>query len=139
MTDATRQRVGARSTQKRADVLQALDACQDFVSAQQLYTRMTASGLQVGLSTVYRTLQALDRGGRLDTVRDTDGERLYRWRSPSGHRHYLICRRCSRSQAVDTDAVELWVEHISATSGFADVEHTLELSGLCPDCHPPAR
>ncbi|MEV3989894.1 transcriptional repressor [Streptomyces sp. NPDC049837] len=137
MADAARARVGTRSTQKRADVLEALDACQDFVSAQQLHARMAGAGLQVGLSTVYRTLQALDRDGRLDTVRDADGERLYRWRPTAGHRHYLICRRCGRSQAVDTDVVEQWAERLAETSGFDGVEHTLELSGVCPRCRPP--
>lgn len=134
MTGAARERVGTRSSQKRADVLVALDACHDFVSAQQLYTRMSAAGMQVGLSTVYRTLQALDRNGRLDTVRDADGERLYRWRSSTGHQHYVICRRCGCSQAVDTEVVEDWAERIGESIGFADVEHTLELSGVCHRC-----
>ncbi|MDN3296512.1 transcriptional repressor [Streptomyces ficellus] len=89
---------------------------------------------RTGLSTVYRTLQALDHNGRLDTVRDSDGERLYRWRSSAGHQHYVICRGCGCSQVVDTEIVEGWAERIGESLQFTDVEHTLELSGVCLRC-----
>lgn len=136
MAGTASRRVQTRSTRQRAAVLEALDECPDFVSAQQLHGRLTAAGLRIGLSTVYRALQGLDDAGRLDMVRDADGERLYRWRSPAGHRHYLICRRCGRSEAVDTDVVERWADRLGESTGFAEVEHTLELSGVCAHCRP---
>ncbi|GAA2109318.1 hypothetical protein [Streptomyces synnematoformans] len=35
-----------------------------------------------------------------------------------------------------TDVVECWAERLAATAGFADIEHTLELSGVCDRCLP---
>ncbi|WP_078966945.1 metal ABC transporter permease [Streptomyces sp. WM6378] len=69
-------------------------------------------------------------------VRDRGGERLYRHRPSAEHRHYLLCRTCSLSMPIDSAAVETWAEHIARSSGFAEVEHTVELTGLCPDCRP---
>jgi Fur family ferric uptake transcriptional regulator len=93
-----------------------------------------AAGEHVGLSTVYRTLTALAEAGRADVVRDPGGERLFRYRPSPQHRHYLLCRVCGTGLPVDSALVESWAAGISASSGFADVRHTVELTGTCPDC-----
>lgn len=123
-----------RMTPQRAAVLRALGNCSDFLSAQMLHARLVGSGYAVGLSTVYRALHQLYAGGHLDVVRDRAGERLYRRRSGHGHQHYLLCRRCGHSRAVDARVVERWAEHIGETSGFSAVEHTVELTGVCGGC-----
>ncbi|WP_078911436.1 Fur family transcriptional regulator [Streptomyces sp. NRRL WC-3742] len=123
-----------RLTPQRAEVLRALAGCEDFVSAQLLHAGLLATGSRVGLSTVYRTLTALAAVGRADVVRDTNGERLFRYRPGTDHRHYLICRECGLSQPVDSANVEAWADHIAAMSGFADVHHTVELTGVCTTC-----
>ncbi|MYT30400.1 transcriptional repressor [Streptomyces sp. MspMP-M5] len=128
--------MSGRRTRQREAVRQALSVCQDFVSAQVLHARVAAAGSPVGLSTVYRTLRELETAGRVDVVRDDAGERLYRERPVDGHRHYLICRSCSRSQPVDSEVVEEWAGRIGTDTGFVAVEHTLELTGICTGCQP---
>ncbi|WP_344286767.1 Fur family transcriptional regulator [Streptomyces synnematoformans] len=128
-----------RRTRQRAAVFGALQRSGDFVSAQQLHAQLATAGVAVGLTTVYRTLRELERAGRVDVVRDESGERLYRPRPDAGHRHYLICRSCGLSRAVDTDVVERWAGRLAAATGFADIEHTLELSGVCARCLPDQR
>ncbi|MHC0431427.1 Fur family transcriptional regulator [Streptomyces sp. O3] len=132
-------RVGQRLTRQRAAVAEVLSRCADFVSAQQLHARLLATGPPVGLSTVYRTLRELERAGRLDAVRDTDGGRRYRPRVADEHRHYLICRACGRSQAIDTEVIERWADGVGESTGFTEVEHTLELHGVCAHCRPAPR
>ncbi|MFF9120473.1 transcriptional repressor [Streptomyces massasporeus] len=80
---------------------------------------------------MYRTLHALDRSGQVDVVREKNGERLYRPRPTDGHRHYLVCRDCGFSTAVEAEAVESWAEDAAESTGFAEVEHTVELTGVC--------
>ena len=128
--------VGLRRTRQRMAVLDVLGGCRDFVSAQELHTRLLAFGVRVGLSTVYRTLNELERSGRVDVVRDESGARLYRQRRTTGHGHYLVCRCCLRSRAVDAEIVERWAEHLARRLGFTNVEHTLELTGVCARCRP---
>ncbi|MEU3604580.1 Fur family transcriptional regulator [Streptomyces sp. NPDC035033] len=124
-----------RASRRRAAVEQALSEHAGFVSAQELHGTMGGSGVRVGLTTVYRALRDLERSGAADVVRDEAGERLYRYRRPeTGHRHYLLCRRCRRHVPLDTDAVEEWVAAAVRSSGFAEVEHTLELTGICAGC-----
>jgi Fur family ferric uptake transcriptional regulator len=123
-----------RSTRQRSAVLRVLHDAPDFVSARELHEALTAEGSAVGLTTVYRTLRMLERDGRVDVVRDKAGERLYRPRPVDGHRHYLVCRRCGLSRAVEAEAVEHWADDVAADTGFAEVEHTVELTGICDHC-----
>ncbi|WP_069885305.1 Fur family transcriptional regulator [Streptomyces luteocolor] len=127
---------GVRRTRQRGAVLETLGRCGEFVSAQELHALLAEAGAAVGLTTVYRALRDLDRAGLVDVVRDETGERLYLRRPTEEHRHYLICRRCGRSQVVDAGDVEAWAERLGETTGFADLAHTLELSGVCGPCRP---
>ncbi|WP_320781497.1 Fur family transcriptional regulator [Streptomyces sp. CRN 30] len=125
-----------RATPQRAAVLRALHLHDGFVSAQTLHAGLPADGVPVGLTTVYRTLRMLEAAGHVDVVRDGDGERLYRPRPAGGHRHYLLCRECDVSLAVDAEEVERWAARIARDTGFHAVAHTLELTGVCDGCRP---
>lgn len=127
--------IGLRRTRQRTAVLETLGGCPDFVSAQELHGLLASVGVAVGLTTVYRALRDLEAAGRVDVVRDEGGGRLYRQRR-GGHGHYLICRCCLRSRPIDTEAVERWAERLAVDSDFTDVEHTLELTGVCARCRP---
>ncbi|MGW5256370.1 Fur family transcriptional regulator [Streptomyces sp. NPDC004012] len=128
--------MGGRRTRQQKAVRQILAGCQDFVSAQELYALLVAGGQAIGLTTVYRALRELEADGGVDVVRDDSGGRLYRLRPAEGHRHYLICRDCGHSRPVDSEVVEEWAGRIAADAGFAEVEHTVELTGVCTDCLP---
>ncbi|GHB94953.1 MULTISPECIES: Fur family transcriptional regulator [Streptomyces rochei group] len=128
-----------RPTRQRTAVLNALHGRTGFTSAQELHEALEADGVTIGLTTVYRTLHALDRSGRVDVVRDRTGERLYRHRPTDGHRHYIVCRDCGLSAAVEAEAVERWADEVAETMGFAEVEHTVELSGVCGPCRTEHR
>ncbi|MFJ9633238.1 Fur family transcriptional regulator [Streptomyces sp. NPDC101175] len=123
-----------RRTAQRACVVGALIDHGGFVGARALHGILESHGARVGLNTVYRTLAALVDAGRADVVRDRGGERLFRHRPFPEHRHYLLCRVCGLSVPVDARAVESWAEEVAETSGFAEVEHTVELTGRCPRC-----
>ena len=122
-----------RPTRQRAAVLAVLDQADDFLSAQELFARLRATGQGVGLSTVYRTVQALAAAGEVDVLQAAEGETRYRTCS-SGHHHHLVCRQCGRTAEVRNPAVERWAARIGADPGYVDVTHTLEVFGLCADC-----
>ncbi|MEV0470745.1 Fur family transcriptional regulator [Streptomyces prunicolor] len=130
--------MGGRTTRQRRAVLRLLAGRQDFMSAQELHALLVAGAQPVGLTTVYRALRELEADGGVDVVRDEAGERLYRRRPVDGHRHYLICRCCGRSRPVESEVVEEWADRIAADTGFAAVQHTVELTGLCAECDTTA-
>jgi len=122
-----------RATRQRAAVSTALDDLDDFRSAQDIHDMLRHRGDTVGLSTVYRTLQALADAGEVDVLRTDDGESIYR-RCSTGHHHHLVCRRCGRTVEVEGAAVEHWATRTADAHGFTEVTHTLEVFGTCRGC-----
>jgi Fur family ferric uptake transcriptional regulator len=106
----------------------------DFASAQMLHARMLVAGRRIGLNTVYRTLRELVEAGRVDVIRDPGGAQLYRLRTGPHHSHYLFCRTCGYSVPLESEFVERWAEGAGQSHGFANVEHTIELVGVCAEC-----
>lgn len=124
---------GVRATRQRAAIADLLAQTEDFRSAQEIHARLASEGSRVGLSTVYRTLQALAEAGEVDVLRPAAGEALYR-RCSSRHHHHLVCRRCGKTVEVQGPAVEAWAARTAAEHGFVDASHHLEVFGTCPDC-----
>lgn len=122
-----------KATRQRAAIIAALDQVQDFLSAQDLHQMLRAKGDPVGLSTVYRTLQALADSAQVDCLISDDGEARYR-RCSTGHHHHLVCRDCGRTEEVENARVEHWAADVAAAHGFTRVSHTLEVFGTCPTC-----
>jgi Fur family transcriptional regulator, ferric uptake regulator len=122
-----------RATRQRRAVVTALDSVDDFRSAQDIHGLLKRGGENVGLTTVYRTLQALSEAGDVDVLRGDDGEALYR-RCSDGHHHHLVCRGCGRTVEVAGPAVERWADRVAAEHGYTAVSHTLEIFGTCASC-----
>ena len=125
-----------RNTTQRTAILQVLAGTDEFVSAQDLHSALRTAGSTIGLATVYRALQDMAGGGDLDTVRNQTGEVLYRQCVQPQHHHHLVCRQCGRTQEIEAPSVERWARTIAAQYGYTDINHELELFGLCADCAP---
>ncbi|HEY0637516.1 MAG TPA: Fur family transcriptional regulator [Pseudonocardiaceae bacterium] len=124
---------GQRATRQRAAVARLLDRTGAFRSAQDLHEELRRRGETIGLTTVYRTLQALAEAGEIDVLRTDSGESRYR-RCSAHHHHHLVCRRCGRTVEVEGPTVERWAEKVAAEHSFRDVDHTIEIVGTCADC-----
>ncbi len=122
-----------RPTRQRTAVVTELSASRGFRSAQEIHASLTEAGQRISLATVYRTLTTLASDGEVDMLRTDDGESAYRMCS-SGHHHHLVCRECGATVEVEGPVVERWADQVSATHGYRDVEHTLEIFGRCGDC-----
>ena len=123
-----------RMTKQRQAVFAELARVPDFRSAQQIFDALKAHGDKVGLATVYRNLQTLAEDERVDVLRSHDGEALYRLCGSAHQHHHLVCRECGRAEEIEQDAIEAWVNEVGAAHGFSDVEHSMELFGLCDTC-----
>jgi Fur family ferric uptake transcriptional regulator len=122
-----------RNTRQRTAVSALLSEVDGFHSAQELHAMLRDRGAAIGLTTVYRTLQALADADEIDVMRPPGGEHLYR-RCSDTHHHHLVCRRCGATVEVEGPAVESWTSKVAAQHGYSDVSHTLELFGTCSAC-----
>lgn len=125
---------GVRATRQRGAIIALLDTVDEFRSAQELHDELRRRGENIGLTTVYRTLQNLAAAGQVDSVRTDTGESVYRHCAAPHHHHHLVCRGCGAAVEVSGREVEAWATDIAAAHGFSDVSHTIELFGTCSDC-----
>lgn len=135
MTSARPQRPH-RATRQGDAVESALRSAEGFRSAQDVYAALRADGANVGLSTVYRHLQAFADDGLVDVIHTADGETTYRYCGSKGttHHHHLVCRSCGGAEEIEGPAIERWAQRVAQEHGYTDVDHTVELFGTCRSC-----
>jgi Fur family transcriptional regulator, ferric uptake regulator len=132
----------SRKTAQGVAVREVLGEHDSFLSAQDVFTMLRIRGHKVGLSTVYRHLQGLVEQGAADSIHASDGETAYRLcgTAPGTHHHHVVCRACGVAEEVEGRAIETWAEQVAAEHGYSDVDHTIEIFGLCRLCTKnPAR
>ncbi|WGW11964.1 transcriptional repressor [Saxibacter everestensis] len=122
-----------RHSPQREAVREVLGARSGFVSAQDLYGELRNAGSSIGLATVYRHVQAMLESGELDVLHTREGEALYRQCS-TRHHHHLICRNCGKAVEITAPEIEAWAEKTAAEHGFTEIDHSVEIYGLCRNC-----
>jgi Fur family ferric uptake transcriptional regulator len=123
-----------RETRQKRAVAALLDEIDEFTSAQDLHARLRASGERVGLATVYSQLRTLAGTGEIDSVRADSGETLYRRCGSPVHHHHLVCRRCGRTVELDAPDLESVARRLGEEHGFSQLNHVVEITGVCGRC-----
>jgi Fur family transcriptional regulator, ferric uptake regulator len=125
-----------RTTRQGGAVKGALVDAHGFRSAQDVYAKLRTQGESVGLSTVYRHLQAFADEGLVDVIHTPDGETTYRLcgEATQSHHHHLVCRNCGHAEEIEGRAIERWASTVAEKHGYTDVDHTVEVFGLCGKC-----
>jgi Fur family ferric uptake transcriptional regulator len=114
-------------------VLGALRAGGGFATAQEVHQRAATLGATISIATVYRALGALAEAGVVDQLVGDDALTRYRF-CGDRHHHHLVCRRCGTTVEIEADGLEGWARETAAAFGYREVQHILELSGLCGAC-----
>ncbi len=125
---------GYRITAPRRAVMEVLLEAQTSLSPQEIWEQGRSVHGELGLVTVYRTLDVLSKMHLVRRVHREGGCHGYLPTSP-GHRHALVCRGCG--QAVDFaagDDLDALITAIETQTGYCVDGHLLQLFGLCPGC-----
>ena len=132
LLDALREQ-GYRLTPQRMMVVEAIEASDDHISAEEIHARARATYPYINISTVYRTLELLKQRG-LVTETDLGGGRfLYHPAGKASH-HHLVCRNCGKVTDIDASVFEPLREDLMARYGFdAEFEH-VAIFGTCRKC-----
>ena len=123
-----------RNTKQRRAIAGALRSLEDFISTQELHRRLQDEGQPVSLATTYRILQSMADTGEVDVLRNAEGEAIYRRCEAEHHHHHLVCRSCGAAVELEAPAVEEWADNTASRHGFTDVDHTVEITGICGNC-----
>jgi Fur family ferric uptake transcriptional regulator len=124
---------GYRLTPQRMLVLSAIENSNDHISAEEIYAQVVVKYPYVNISTVYRTLELLNRLG-LVTETDLGGGRVRYHPAGKGHHHHLVCQECGK--VIDLDETVLYPLKKVLLREYkfsADLRH-LAIFGRCADC-----
>ncbi len=129
--------INDRLTKGAKKVLEILGRSHELTSAQDIHSRLRTDDARApGLTTVYRSLEALVGQGLVQSVDLGDGERRYEVVKPGEHHHHLFCDKCGSSVHLDQCLVHDLEDAIKAKYGFSTRAHVLEIFGLCSACQP---
>ena len=131
---------GLKVTAQRIAVLSALSGEADsHLTAEEIYDLVRVGSPDIGLATVYRTIQMLLELKIIDRIYLDDGYVRYELGNvyeteDSHHHHHLICVKCGRVMSFQGDLLEAFEMRMEEETGFQIQDHDVKLYGLCKDC-----
>ena len=133
---ATLERGGYRTSAPRAAVVTALADLGCSVTVREISDRLEADGQDVGLASIYRALELLDRLGLVKRFEVGEGTARYEPAHPDGdHHHHIVCDSCGTVAPFEDQALEEVIHRLSNRVSFNVAEHDVTLHGECPACH----
>lgn len=122
-----------RQTVQRRAILEALNSAPGPLTPQEVLDLASQEQKSLGLATVYRNLNALEKQGEVipvhlpnDTTRFEPAGR--------GHHHHFRCERCEQVFELQTKCPVAVLEGVTLPSGYRVEHHELTLYGVCPGC-----
>jgi Fur family ferric uptake transcriptional regulator len=105
-------------------------------NADEIRRRLRAKKKEVGLATIYRTLNLLVRSGLVTAVDLGEGHSHFEPdRSQAAHGH-LICLSCGRVQEFAQAGIQEAVRQIGEDKGYRLDKFSLQVFGFCRGCEP---
>lgn len=129
-----------KMTPKRELVLRVLLENKDkHLSAEEVYNLVKLRAPDVGLATVYRTLELFTNFDIIHSMDFGDGRKRYEFGAgdQESHRHHhLICINCGRIIEVNEDLLDELEARVTKTYDFVITDHELKIFGWCRECGP---
>jgi Fur family ferric uptake transcriptional regulator len=125
-------------TPQREEILRVLYQHRDkHLSAEDIHFLVKQRTPDVGLATVYRTLELLLDCDLVHRIDFGDGRQRYEvvtGPDAGHHHHHLICTRCGRILEVEEDLLEALEQRVALAYGFQVTNHQLKMFGTCREC-----
>jgi Fe2+ or Zn2+ uptake regulation protein len=125
---------GYKMTDQRREILRALIASKDPMTAQEVLEEVQFRYPRLSLDTVYRNLLMLTTAGLVNQVNlQVKGVARFEYQG-DGHHHHVVCLGCSRSFCMDNCPMPATVAKPEGDPHFQYVTHAFELYGYCSKC-----
>lgn len=131
---------GLKITTQRIAILNVLENRPgEHMTAEEIFESVKKDYPDIGLATVYRTIQVLSDLNLIDRLNLDDGCVRYEIggaakEENTHHHHHLICLNCGAVLTFEYDLLEILEERIKESMDFEVVNHEVKLFGYCKDC-----
>jgi Fur family ferric uptake transcriptional regulator len=122
-------------TKQREVVLKTLYNNDEHFTPESLYLliKETYPELNVGIATVYRTLNLLEESSIVTSISFGSAGKKYELANKPHHDH-LICKCCGLIVEFENGDIETKQEEIASKNGFKLTSHLMQLYGICENC-----
>jgi Fe2+ or Zn2+ uptake regulation protein len=124
---------GYRLTGSRRAVVEIMAASARALTPLEIFDLARHSYPDLGLVTVYRTLEKLEELLLIQRVHQPKGCQAFIAAS-QGHQHLLLCQECGMVTFFEGDNLDHFIASVSEKTGYEIQEHWLQFFGLCKDC-----
>ena len=131
----TLERDGYRLSAPREAVVETLATLGCSVTAKEIGDRLRDRGEDIGVASIYRTLELLDKLRLTRRVDAAEGVARYEPIGPGGeHHHHIVCDTCGQVSAFEDSELERAIERLANRVDYAIDTHDVTLRGECPAC-----
>ncbi|WP_026858097.1 MULTISPECIES: Fur family transcriptional regulator [Jeotgalicoccus] len=122
--------------QREVTVRVLLENESSHLSAEDVFMKVKDKYPEIGLATVYRTLELLNELNVLDKVNFGDGVSRYDLRKEGAQHfhHHLICIHCGSVEEVEEDLLTDVEKIVTRDFNFDIIDHRLTFHGVCKLC-----
>jgi len=112
------------------------DKIGDHLSAEEVYNLLQENHPEIGLATVYRTLELYAELDVLQKMSFDDSKNRYELNNNDiHHHHHLICTDCGKVSEFSDDLLEALEEQITTKTKFKIMDHKVKFYGKCETCY----
>lgn len=124
------------TTQRKAILDAIIENHEKHLNPEEIYDLVKSKNPDIGIATVYRTLQLFEKLNIVYRVNFDDGYNRYElnYNTENHQHHHLICLRCGKVIEVKMDLLEILENEIEREYGFNIVDHNVKFFGYCSDC-----
>ena len=126
--------------QREATLRVLIENEKDHLSAEEIFFFVRKKNSEIGLATVYRTLEILTDLKIVDKVSFNDGVARYDLRKEGAKHfhHHLLCLECGNIEEVEEDLLGTVEEIVEQKYHFLVKDHRLTFHGVCQKCQNKA-
>ena len=123
---------GLKLTPQRRLIVDVIHDTNVHLTADEIIAHVQARMPEVHKSTIYRTLELLEKNGSV--FKSELGDHAIYHHAEEGHHHHLVCSKCGKTVECDEELFESVEKTLAEEYRFSVNFKHLVINGLCEDC-----
>ena len=124
---------GYKLTRQRRAIIDRILSSERSLTPRELHSALSEKHPEIGLVTVYRTIELLNHLGLLCEFQPLGNIRSFK-AGLAEHHHHLVCRSCGDVVDFTGRCPNELKTSLEQETGFLITDHQLEFAGYCRDC-----
>ncbi|WP_249323505.1 Fur family transcriptional regulator [Wansuia hejianensis] len=128
---------GYKLTSQRKAILETMfEHHNEHLSCEDIFSLVSKENLDIGIATIYRSLQLFEKLNIVYKLNFDDGFSRYElnFGTEEHHHHHLICLKCGKVLEVKLDLLESLEKEIEKDGNFKIEDHNVKFYGYCKEC-----